>query len=491
VGRLGILTRRKLHAGLLRGRLLVALVAVVAMVLPLTAVSPAQAVATVTPGGFTSLTPSRVLDTRTGVGASKAAAVAAGGTVHLQVAGVGGVPGSGVSAVVLNVTVTAPGTAGYLTVYGDGTALPAVSNLNFVAGQSVPNLVIAPVGANGKVALHNGSAGTVHLVADVSGWFTNTNAVPGLVTNVRATPNSTSIALSWTIPTSESFTGLMIRRALGPTPPASPTSGDLVTDVATPAMSFTDTALLSGTPYSYALFAHNATPGYASSATVTSGTTAVGSGDVSGTVTDAGGTHHGLVDVNVEVSSTTTTYGALTAADGTFTFTGLPAGTDYKVCFDGFFATGGTSDALGYLSQCYNNQPRLGTPTPVTVTAGATTAGMDAALAVAGAVSGTVTDAVGTYHGLAQVGVLLSSVSTGTSISVRTAADGSYLIAGLATGTDYQVCFDASGATGGTSDAHGYVNQCYDNQPFNSPAPVSVAAGAATTGISAALVANP
>ena len=99
-----------------------------------------------------------------------------------------------------------------------------------------------------------------------------------------------------------------------------------------------------------------------------------------GLVTDAGGTHHGLMNVNVEVSSTTTTYAAQTAADGTFTFTGLPAGTDYQVCFDGFFATDGASDALGYLSQCYNNQPRRGTRTPLTVTAGVSTIGTNAAL---------------------------------------------------------------------------------------------------------------
>src|SRR5450631_1260187 len=213
------------------------------------------------PGTFGSLVPSRLVDTRTGLGAPKAA-VAPGGTVHLTVAGVGGVPNSGVSAVVLNVTVTAPTRAGFITVYGDGTTRPATSNLNFVAGQSVPNLVIAQVGAGGNVALYNGSAGTVHLVADVSGWFTNTNAVPGQVTNVTATPNSTSIALSWTNPTAASFTGVMIRRAQGSTPPATPTAGTLVTDVATPAMSVTDTGLLSGTPYSYALFAHDATPGY-------------------------------------------------------------------------------------------------------------------------------------------------------------------------------------------------------------------------------------
>src|SRR5450631_1576152 len=132
--------------------------------------TPALAAAVPTPGGFTSLVPSRLVDTRTGLGAPKAA-VAPGGTVHLTVAGVGGVPNSGVSAVVLNVTVTAPTRAGFITVYGDGTTRPATSNLNFVAGQSVPNLVIAQVGAGGNVALYNGSAGTVHLVADVSGYY--------------------------------------------------------------------------------------------------------------------------------------------------------------------------------------------------------------------------------------------------------------------------------------------------------------------------------
>ena len=122
------------------------------------------------PGGFASLTPSRLLDTRTGLGAA-AGKVAAGATVQLQATGRGGVPATGVSAVVLNVTVAAPTKSGYLTVYGDGTTRPGVSNLNFVAAQTVPNLVIAPVGADGKVALYNGSTGTTQLIADVWGWF--------------------------------------------------------------------------------------------------------------------------------------------------------------------------------------------------------------------------------------------------------------------------------------------------------------------------------
>jgi hypothetical protein len=118
----------------------------------LASLAPVSASAAVsTPGGFTPLSVSRLLDTRTGVGAPKAP-VAAGGTVHLQVTGPGGVPASGVSAVVLNLTVTAPTRPGYLTVYGDGAARPTVSNLSFVAAQTVPNLVIALVGAGGKVA---------------------------------------------------------------------------------------------------------------------------------------------------------------------------------------------------------------------------------------------------------------------------------------------------------------------------------------------------
>ncbi len=121
-------------------------------------------------GGLSPLSPARVMDTRSGVGAS--GPVAARGTVQLSVLGHGGVPVSGVAAVVLNVTVTEPRAAGYLTVFPDGTARPSTSNLNYVAGQTVPNVVIAPVGADGKVDFYNGSTGTVQVVADVSGYFT-------------------------------------------------------------------------------------------------------------------------------------------------------------------------------------------------------------------------------------------------------------------------------------------------------------------------------
>jgi hypothetical protein len=120
------------------------------------------------PGTFSALAPTRLLDTRVHNGGS---VQAAGGTLSLQVAGRGGVPASGVSSVVLNVTVVTPGAAGYLIVYPGGTTRPTVSNLNFAKGQTVPNLVVAPVGADGKVNIYNGSGGTVQILADVSGYF--------------------------------------------------------------------------------------------------------------------------------------------------------------------------------------------------------------------------------------------------------------------------------------------------------------------------------
>lgn len=123
-----------------------------------------------TAGGFVALTPARLLDTRDGTGVA-AGAVASTGSVAVKVTGQCGIPTAGVSAVVLNVTVTGPTRDGYLTAYASGTTRPNASNVNFVAGQTVPNLVVAPVGADGKVAIYNGAPGTVHVIGDIAGYF--------------------------------------------------------------------------------------------------------------------------------------------------------------------------------------------------------------------------------------------------------------------------------------------------------------------------------
>jgi hypothetical protein len=119
-------------------------------------------------GSFGSISPRRVLDTRTGIGAPKAI-VGPLGSVAFSVLG-GGVP-AGVSAVVMNVTVTQPSATGYVLAYANGATKPTVSNLNYLPGQTIPNLVVVKVGSDGRVVLFNKSSGSVHLVADVAGYF--------------------------------------------------------------------------------------------------------------------------------------------------------------------------------------------------------------------------------------------------------------------------------------------------------------------------------
>ncbi|MDJ0340077.1 S53 family peptidase [Streptomyces sp. H10-C2] len=122
---------------------------------------------------FTSAGPARLLDTRYATGVPTKTPVAPNGTVNVKVAGQQGVPATGVTAVVLNVTVTGPTLSGHLTAYPHGTAAPTSSNLNWVKGQTIANSVIVPVGADGTVDLANVSGGTTHLVADVFGYFSS------------------------------------------------------------------------------------------------------------------------------------------------------------------------------------------------------------------------------------------------------------------------------------------------------------------------------
>ena len=141
---------------------------------------PASAATPTQPGTYVPVTPTRILDTRTGFGG---AAPGPNGDVHLAVAGVSPVPASGLSSIVLNVTVAAPTAHGLLTAFADGAARPATSNLNFVTGETVANLVVSQVGVDGRVDLHNGSSGTTQLIVDVSGYYlSGPAATPGAFT---------------------------------------------------------------------------------------------------------------------------------------------------------------------------------------------------------------------------------------------------------------------------------------------------------------------
>jgi hypothetical protein len=135
-------------------------------------------------GGEVALTPARITDTRTGSGKPNAGnTLGVGGTVTVQVTGAGGVPASGASAAILNITVTNTSAAGALTVWPTGAVRPLASNLNWVAGQTAPNRVFVPVGSGGQVSIFN-FAGSTDVVVDVSGYFTDATASGKLFTAV-------------------------------------------------------------------------------------------------------------------------------------------------------------------------------------------------------------------------------------------------------------------------------------------------------------------
>lgn len=119
--------------------------------------------------GYTTVGPVRVLDTRSALGTPSRSPLGYGAVLQLPVAGRNGVPADA-TAVVLNVTVTQPTSSGFVTVYPAGESTPAVSNLNFAAAQTLPNLVVVPVGTSGKIDFFNHSS-SVHVVADLEGYY--------------------------------------------------------------------------------------------------------------------------------------------------------------------------------------------------------------------------------------------------------------------------------------------------------------------------------
>ena len=133
---------------------------------------------------FVGLTPARLMDSRPGA-ATADGAFAGGGKIvggvaaGLSVVARGGVPSAGAGSVALNVTVTNPTVAGFLTVWPAGQPQPTASNLNFVPGQTVPNMVIVPLGAAGDLSIF-ASGGTADVIVDVLGWFPTGPSFTGL-----------------------------------------------------------------------------------------------------------------------------------------------------------------------------------------------------------------------------------------------------------------------------------------------------------------------
>lgn len=109
-------------------------------------------------------------------------------------------------AVVLNVTAVDQRAAGFLTLWPAGTAMPAVSNVNFSpsqAGFGVSNLVTVGLGTSGtslavSVADGPSSGGSVNVVVDLQGYY----APPAPATSTSTTSTSTTPATTTSTSTS-------------------------------------------------------------------------------------------------------------------------------------------------------------------------------------------------------------------------------------------------------------------------------------------------
>jgi hypothetical protein len=199
-------------------------------------------------------------------------------------------------------------------------------------------------------------------------------------------------------------------------------------------------------------------------------------GRISGTVTEAG-TGIPVADARVSVLDARGSYvgtGYADAAGFYETSEGLPAGS--------YFVR--TNNSSGYVTEIYPGLPCVTScsvtgATPVSVATGATTPGIDFALAKGGRVSGILRDAA-TSAPLAGLWVQVGTASGGYLTSGYTDSAGNFVTQdGLPSGTYYAI----------TSNRGGYINEVYDNLPcagcsLGGGTPIAVTAPGTTAGVS-------
>jgi hypothetical protein len=203
-------------------------------------------------------------------------------------------------------------------------------------------------------------------------------------------------------------------------------------------------------------------------------------GQVKGTVTDAG-TKAPIAGIEacayVAGEEEYVSRCAATNASGEYDIAALPSGSYTVEFFEPF------ESKLNYLPQYYNGKPTAGEANPVSVTAGVTTSGIDAALHPGGQLTGTVTDA-STKAAIAQVEVCGYDAAEGFGQCTKTGSKGEYDLSGLPSG-NYRVEFAPNYYEESNLD---YLRQYYDDRSALAEAEeVSVTAGATTPNINAAL----
>lgn len=121
-------------------------------------------------GGAFTPAESRVYDSR----ATGNTQLAAGATRTVQVAGVAGVPSSGIGAVMANVGIfdTGGSSGGWTHVWPDDQTEPNPSMaVQYVAGQQASNIMTVALGADGGIKIHNMGSDTIDFAVDIEGWY--------------------------------------------------------------------------------------------------------------------------------------------------------------------------------------------------------------------------------------------------------------------------------------------------------------------------------
>lgn len=119
------------------------------------------------PGTFYPLGVRRVFDTR----AAGSHPLQPGRENLVQIGGNGGVPTTGVAAVVANVSVISPARAGTLSAYPFDAGWNTGTSLSFAAGRSEQDVLSVGIGDYGAIGLRNASSAPVQVVVDVIGYY--------------------------------------------------------------------------------------------------------------------------------------------------------------------------------------------------------------------------------------------------------------------------------------------------------------------------------
>jgi hypothetical protein len=140
------------------------------------------------PASYHALAPARICDTRSTSPTNQCSGktLGPGSNLQVQVGGLAGIPTTGVTAVVMNVTVTNTTASSYLTLYPWGATPPLASNLNWVAGETIPNLVTTSLGNASSIGAYN-FIGQTDLIIDVEGYYGPSNTSSGLFNPISPT----------------------------------------------------------------------------------------------------------------------------------------------------------------------------------------------------------------------------------------------------------------------------------------------------------------